>query len=62
MYQIWVQKVQNNFKFNPKNMNKLFKDFDNNKKIKKVNIVDYNKLIADFFKTNDGNTIEDKGE
>ena len=25
MYQVWVQKVQNNFKFNPKNMNKLFR-------------------------------------
>jgi len=25
MYQVWVQKVQNNFKFNPKNMNKLSK-------------------------------------
>ena len=59
MYQTWVQKVQNNFKFNPKNMNKLFKDFDNNKKIKKFQIVDYNKLIAEFFKTNDGNLHEE---
>lgn len=25
MYQEWVQKVQNHFKFSPKNMNKLFK-------------------------------------
>ena len=57
MYQTWVQKVQNNFKFNPKNMNKLFKDFDNKKKIKKSQILDYNRLIADFFK-NDGGLTE----
>jgi hypothetical protein len=25
MYQEWVQKVQNNFKFSPKHMNRLFK-------------------------------------
>lgn len=25
MYQNWVQKVQNHFKFNPKNMNRLFR-------------------------------------
>ena len=50
MYQTWVQKVQNNFKFNPKNMNKLFKDFDNNKKIKnsKVECLCQNKTKGNF--------------
>lgn len=54
MYQAWVQKVQNNFKFNPKNMNRLFKEFDNNKKDKQIQVVDYNKLVSEFFKQNDG--------
>lgn len=34
MYQVWVQKIQNNFKFNPKNMNRLFKEIDKQKKDK----------------------------
>jgi hypothetical protein len=50
MYQTWVQKVQSNFKFNPKNMNKLFKEIDQTKKDNKVEIVDYNQLVNDFFK------------
>ena len=29
MYQTWVQKVQAHFKFNPKNMNRLFREFAN---------------------------------
>jgi hypothetical protein len=50
MYQVWVAKVQNHFKFSPKNMNLLFKELDKGKKIDLINIVDYNQLVSDFFK------------
>lgn len=50
MYQAWVQKVQSHFKFNPKNMNRLFKEVDKTKKIKKSEIVDYNRLVQEFFR------------
>ena len=51
MYQEWVQKVQNNFKFSPKHMNKLFKELDKGKVPSKGdNIIDYNNLVAELFK------------
>ena len=53
MYQVWVQKVQNNFKFNPKNMNKLFRQMDNTKKERQQQIRDYNRLGSDFFRQNE---------
>lgn len=62
MYQVWVQKVQNNFKFNPKNMNRLFKDLDTNHKEKKQQIVDYNKLVSEFFRMNDGQPPQEHEE
>jgi hypothetical protein len=31
MYQTWVGRVSTNFKFNPKSMNRIFKDFDTRK-------------------------------
>jgi len=52
MYQTWVQKVQGHFKFNPKNMNRLFRELDTAKRERKFQIVDYNKLVSDFFKQN----------
>ncbi len=50
MYQEWVQKVQNHFKFSPKNMNKLFKELDKAKNSVKEDIVDYNQLVSELFK------------
>lgn len=50
MYQEWVQKVQNHFKFSPKNMNKLFKELDEKKHSVKEEIIDYNQLVSDLFK------------
>jgi hypothetical protein len=55
MYQTWVQKVQGHFKFNPKSMNKLFRELDNTKRERKFQIVDYNRLVSDFFRQNEIN-------
>ena len=52
MYQEWVQKVQNHFKFSPKHMNKLFKQLDKGKSSVKEEIVDYNQLVAKLFEGN----------
>lgn len=52
MYQTWVQKVQGHFKFNPKSMNRLFRELDSAKRDRKFQIIDYNKLVTDFFKQN----------
>lgn len=52
MYQTWVQKVQSHFKFNPKSMNRLFRDLDTSSTHRNAAIVDYSKLVADFFKQN----------
>lgn len=49
MYQEWVQKVQNHFKFSPKHMNKLFKELDKGKNMIKEEITDYNQLVAKLF-------------
>lgn len=49
MYQEWVQKVQNHFKFSPKNMNKLFKELDKGKMKVDEKIVDYNSLVGELF-------------
>jgi hypothetical protein len=58
MYQTWVQKVQGHFKFNPKTMNRLFREFDTAPTDKRTAIVDYNRLVTDFFRQNDSNTYE----
>jgi hypothetical protein len=58
MYQIWVQKVQGHFKFNPKTMNRLFRELDTAHTDKHSNIIDYNRLVTDFFRQNDNNTFE----
>ncbi len=50
MYQEWVQKVQNHFKFSPKNMNRLFKELDKAKNSVKEDIVDYSQLVSELFK------------
>jgi len=58
MYQAWVQKVKTHFKFNPKNMNRLFKELDShNTNVNTSNITDYNKLVADFLSKNEGHQI-----
>jgi hypothetical protein len=53
MYQTWVQKVQSHFKFNPKSMNRLFRDLDTTRTDRRSAIVDYNRLVTDFFRQND---------
>lgn len=59
MYQTWVQRVSSSFKFNPKTMNRVFKEFEAKQKDKNHHIVDYNKLVSNFFRENDNNyTIE----
>jgi hypothetical protein len=58
MYQTWVQKVQGHFKFNPKTMNRLFREFDTTANDKRTAIVDYNRLVTDFFRQNDSNPYE----
>ena len=61
MYQTWVQKVQTHFKFNPKNMNRLFREFaSKNATDRNIQIVDYNKLVADFLCKNEGYQPEDR--
>lgn len=55
MYQTWVQKVQSHFKFNPKSMNRLFRELDTSQSDRKSAIVDYNRLVTDFFRQNDTN-------
>jgi hypothetical protein len=60
MYQVWVQKVQNNFKFNPKNLNRLCKELEGSRNEKKYQIVDYNKLVSEFFRMNDGQSIHEE--
>jgi hypothetical protein len=57
MYQAWVQRVSSSFKFNPKSMNKVFKEFEAKHKDKNHHIVDYNKLVSNFFKENDNNYL-----
>lgn len=58
MYQTWVQKVQGHFKFNPKTMNRLFRELDTAHTDKRTTIIDYNKLVTDFFRQNDTNSFE----
>jgi hypothetical protein len=58
MYQTWVQKVQSHFKFNPKTMNRLFRELDTARTDKRSAIVDYNRLVTDFFRQNDTNPFE----
>ncbi len=53
MYQTWVQRVSSNFKFNPKSMNRIFKDFDSKQLDQNHHVIDYNKLVNEFFKNND---------
>lgn len=61
MYQTWVQRVSANFKFNPKNMNRIFKEFDSKQHENNHHVIDYNKLVQDFFRSNDA-TYEDPQE
>lgn len=49
MYQLWVDKFKINFKFNPKNMNAIFKQMDEIKKVEKSKVINYNELVRNFF-------------
>mgnify|MGYP000400960559 CR=1 FL=1 len=57
MYQAWVSKVQTNnwFRFNPRNMNKIFKEYDVHPTEQNVEITDYNRLVAEYFRRSDSN-------
>ena len=51
MYQEWVEKMRKNFKFNPKNMNKLFKELDiiRSKKTVELDDLNYNNKVQELF-------------
>lgn len=59
MYQTWVNRVSNNFKFNPKSMNRIFKEYDVKHNEKQLQIVDYNKLVEEFFRQSDTNSYHE---
>lgn len=52
MYQEWVEKMKKNFKFSPKNMNKLFREMDiiKTKKESELDDVNYNNKVEELFK------------
>ena len=60
VYQAWVGKVSGNFKFNPKSINRIFKEYDTVKQEHNSQIIDYNKLVAEFFQQSDSNTYEER--
>lgn len=51
MYQEWVEKMKKNFKFLPKNMNKLFKELDiiRAKKTVELDDLNYNQKVEELF-------------
>ena len=51
MYQEWVERMKKNFKFNPKNMNKLFKELDiiRAKKTVELDNLNYNNKVLELF-------------
>lgn len=53
MYQTWVERVRSNIKFNPKNVNKMFKEYSSEQHSNQEQIIDYNRLVAEYFKQND---------
>ena len=53
MYQVWVERVRSHIKFNPKNINKIFKECEVVEHDSREQIVDYNKLVQEYFKQND---------
>ena len=60
MYQTWVNRVSSNFRFNPKNMNKIFKEYDTHTCEDNTQIIDYNRLVTEYFRQSDTTFYEER--